>query len=67
MKYKNRTNRRLFLQLPLIGFETGFEALLHAVGGVGGAADGIHILAEGFVDGGNKYKQRYIALYTVEE
>ena len=51
MKYKNRTNCDLLLQLPLVGFKSGFEAFLHAVGGVGGATDGIHFLAEGFVDG----------------
>ena len=40
---------RLFLQLPLIGLQAGFEAVFHAIGGVGGTAYGIHILVEGFV------------------
>ena len=50
MKYKNHTNRNLLLQLPLIGFQAGYKAVFHAVGGVGGTADGIHLLAQGFVD-----------------
>lgn len=51
MKYKNRTNHVLFLQLSFIGLQTGYQALLHAVGGEGGAADGVHLSIEGLVDG----------------
>ena len=51
MSYKNHTNYNLLLQLLLVGFESRDKALFHAVGSVGGTADGVHILAQGFVDG----------------
>lgn len=36
-------------QLILVGLEAQFEAVHHAIGGVGGTTDGIDLFVEGFI------------------
>ena len=39
------------LQLALVDLKARFEGVFHACRGVGGTADGINFLADGFLDG----------------